>query len=45
MTQGNSKYHIKENKLIIGDSQIIFDFPIKDSIEIGNMLIVLEDVE
>ena len=44
MKQENSKYHIQENKLIIGDSEIIFDFPIKDSIEIGDMLIVYLDL-
>jgi hypothetical protein len=36
-------YRVEENKLIIGDSEITFDFPIQDFIEIGNMLIVYLD--
>jgi len=40
MKQENSNYHIQENKLMIGDNEIIFNFPIKDFIEIGDMLIV-----
>src|ERR1700676_573449 len=34
-------YRFQENKLILNDTEIIFDYPIKDFLEIGNMLIVL----
>ena len=44
MIQTNNKYYIEQNKLIIGDSDIVFDFPIKEFIEIGNMLIVYLDL-
>lgn len=40
----NNKYHIERNELIIDGNRIIFDFPIKDIIEIGDMLIVYLDL-
>ncbi|MEO8820888.1 MAG: hypothetical protein ABI374_08615 [Ginsengibacter sp.] len=36
----NSRYTILENQLIIGDSVLKFDFPIKEFVEISDMLIV-----
>jgi len=39
------KYHIKENKLIIDESKIIFEFPINDIIQIDDMLIVHLDTQ
>jgi hypothetical protein len=44
MKQANNKYRIEQNKLIIDNSEIVFDFPIKDFIEIGDMLIVYLDL-
>ncbi len=36
-----SNYYIQKNKLIIDDNnEVAFDFPIQESIEIGDMLIV-----
>ena len=35
------RYYIQKNRLIIDDvNEIIFDYPIRESIEIGDMLIV-----
>ena len=37
----SDRFYIQKNRLIIDDiSEIIFDFPIRESIEIGDMLIV-----
>ena len=33
-------YLITENKLLIGENEVLFDYPIRDSLEIGEMLIV-----
>lgn len=44
MKQTNSEFNIKENKLIIGDSEVTFNFPIKEFIQIKNMLIVYLDL-
>lgn len=40
MIKENNKYRIEENKVLIDSSEIIFDFAIKECIEIGDMLIV-----
>jgi hypothetical protein len=40
MSQIENKYRVKDNKLIVGDCLILFDFPIKDVVEISEMLIV-----
>jgi len=37
----NNKYHINKNKLILDNSEIVFDFPIDYCVEISGMLIVL----
>jgi hypothetical protein len=44
MAQKNSKYRIEGNKVLIDSSEIIFDFTIKECIEIGDMLIVHLDL-
>jgi len=37
----SDRFYIQKNRLIIDDiTEIIFDFPIRESIEIGDMLIV-----
>ena len=40
----NNKYYIEQNELIIDNNRIIFDFPINEVIEIGDMLIVYLDL-
>lgn len=40
----NNKYRIEKNKLIISNSEILFDFPIQEFIEIEDMLIVYLDL-
>ncbi len=40
-----TKYKIQDNKLIFDDSEIVFDFPIKESIQINEMLIVYLDLD
>jgi len=41
MITKKDEYSIRENKVVIGNSEIVFDFPIDDCIEIEGMLIVL----
>ncbi len=36
----SDRYYIQKNRLIIDDNEIVFDFPIRESVEIGDMLIV-----
>jgi hypothetical protein len=41
MIAKKNEYSIQGNKAVIGNSELVFDFPIADSLEIEGMLIVL----
>jgi hypothetical protein len=41
MNQGNKTYNIQENKLIVWGTEIVFDYQIKEVLEMSEMLIVL----
>lgn len=41
----SKKYSIQENKILFNNSTINFDFPIQQSIEIDDMLIVRIDIK
>jgi hypothetical protein len=40
MIENNNKYSIENNKVLIDGTEISFDFPIREFIEVGDMLIV-----
>ncbi|MDO6433256.1 hypothetical protein Q4E93_21780 [Flavitalea sp. BT771] len=41
MVKSNDKYNVQDNRLNIGDREIVFDDVIKDVLEISDMLILL----
>jgi hypothetical protein len=44
MIQENNRYKIQENKLLIGNVEIVFDYPVDYCVEIADMLILLLEI-